>query len=389
MEGAGAGDVARAGREPVRARAAARPGQLRAPARRERRARRPAARRRPRASGAGDQPRAAGRRRRGGPRRSARSARTPRRCSSSGPPRRPAAARSAAGDPQVVELCERLDGLPLAIELAAAQMRHLTLGDLVSRLDDRLGDPGRRPAPRRRAARHPGRAPSSGATTCSPTDRGRCSSALGVFPASFDLPAVQAVAGLRPGRRHRTRSATWWRRASSCTTPAAAGTACWRRSGSSRGSGSTRPGRARGGHRAAAPARRRPDDRAGAAAGLAVGVAGRRATATTSRTSASRSTRASPAAGTATRSTSWSASARCGATRCPTPRACAGWPRCGSATSPPRDRLWLHIVEADLGLGSGDPRLMADAAAAALALAAEVDDPAGGGHRRDLPVAVG
>jgi hypothetical protein len=41
----------------------------------------------------------------------------------------------------------------------------------------------------------------------------------------------------------------------------------------------------------------------------------------------------------------------------------------------PRDRLWLHIVEADLGLGSGNPRLMGDASAAAGDLAGTVDDP--------------
>jgi hypothetical protein len=40
----------------------------------------------------------------------------------------------------------------------------------------------------------------------------------------------------------------------------------------------------------------------------------------------------------------------------------------------PRDRMWLHIVESDLGLGSGDPRLMAGGAAAALALVDTVDD---------------
>lgn len=38
----------------------------------------------------------------------------------------------------VAELCRRLDGSPLALELAAAQLRHLTLGDLLSRLDRRF-----------------------------------------------------------------------------------------------------------------------------------------------------------------------------------------------------------------------------------------------------------
>jgi predicted ATPase len=44
----------------------------------------------------------------------------------------------AAGD-----ICRRLDGLPLAIELAAVRLASMTPGDLLARLDDRF----RRPAP--------------------------------------------------------------------------------------------------------------------------------------------------------------------------------------------------------------------------------------------------
>ncbi|WP_157250943.1 ATP-binding protein [Nonomuraea typhae] len=53
--------------------------------------------------------------------------------------------------PQVVRLCRALDGLPLAIELAAAMVRALSLRQLVERLDDRfrLLSGGARTAPAR------------------------------------------------------------------------------------------------------------------------------------------------------------------------------------------------------------------------------------------------
>jgi predicted ATPase len=39
---------------------------------------------------------------------------------------------------QVAEICHRLDGLPLAIELAAARLRAMSVGELAGRLDDRF-----------------------------------------------------------------------------------------------------------------------------------------------------------------------------------------------------------------------------------------------------------
>ena len=40
--------------------------------------------------------------------------------------------------PTVIDICASLDGLPLSIELAAAQLRHLSLGELSVRLDQRF-----------------------------------------------------------------------------------------------------------------------------------------------------------------------------------------------------------------------------------------------------------
>jgi predicted ATPase/DNA-binding SARP family transcriptional activator len=54
-------------------------------------------------------------------------------------------------DDSIVDICTALDGLPLAIELAAARLRSLTPAQLVERLGDRIGllDKGTRAAPQR------------------------------------------------------------------------------------------------------------------------------------------------------------------------------------------------------------------------------------------------
>src|SRR5262249_27153130 len=59
---------------------------------------------------------------------------------------------TAENAPIIAAICARLDGLPLAIELAASRMKMLTLPALRDRLGDRLGFlPG---GPRDAAARH-------------------------------------------------------------------------------------------------------------------------------------------------------------------------------------------------------------------------------------------
>ena len=56
----------------------------------------------------------------------------------------------------IAELCRRLDGLPLAIELAAGRTRSLSPRDIAARLDERLNllsVSGRRAAARHRTLR--------------------------------------------------------------------------------------------------------------------------------------------------------------------------------------------------------------------------------------------
>ena len=91
-------------------------------------------------------------------------------------------------------LCHRLDGLPLAIELAAARVRSFTPVDLLEALDERfrllVGNS------RSRTERHQTmRATLDWSyTLCDPVEQ-RVFDRLSIFPASFDLAAARAVAG--------------------------------------------------------------------------------------------------------------------------------------------------------------------------------------------------
>jgi len=92
----------------------------------------------------------------------------------------------------VVRLCQRLDGIPLAIELAAVQLRTLPLPELVRRLDDRFavlagGQPGA--LPRHKTLRT---AIEWSHELCSPAER-RLWARLSVFAGAFSLAAAQDV----------------------------------------------------------------------------------------------------------------------------------------------------------------------------------------------------
>lgn len=102
--------------------------------------------------------------------------------------------------PAVAELCRRLDGIPLALELAAARIRVLTPAGLLDRLGDQLTTlgPGRPDAPdRQRTLR--------GAVAWSfdllSPDEQELFSRLAVFSGGFDLAALEDLhraAGLTP-----------------------------------------------------------------------------------------------------------------------------------------------------------------------------------------------
>lgn len=94
----------------------------------------------------------------------------------------------------VVEICRRLDGIPLALELAAARIRVMTATDIRRRLDDRfrlLTGGGRRAAQRHQTLQ--------GTVEWSydllSDDEKAMLRSLSVFAGSFDLTDVPAVSG--------------------------------------------------------------------------------------------------------------------------------------------------------------------------------------------------
>ncbi|HEY4609413.1 MAG TPA: hypothetical protein VIH06_09420, partial [Ilumatobacteraceae bacterium] len=94
--------------------------------------------------------------------------------------------------PLVHQICDRLDGLPLAVELAAARTRSLSLDDIVERFDDRfrLLSVGERTAePRQQTLR----SVVDWSYDLLGSDEQRVLRRLSVFVGGFDLRAAEAV----------------------------------------------------------------------------------------------------------------------------------------------------------------------------------------------------
>ncbi len=99
---------------------------------------------------------------------------------------------AVADGPEVREVCRRLDGIPLAVELAAGRLRALSAGQLLERLDDRfrlLTGGGRDALPRHRTLRL---AIGWSHELCTPQER-LLWSRLSVFAGQFELEAVEYV----------------------------------------------------------------------------------------------------------------------------------------------------------------------------------------------------
>ncbi|HEY5664332.1 MAG TPA: adenylate/guanylate cyclase domain-containing protein [Ilumatobacter sp.] len=94
----------------------------------------------------------------------------------------------------VAGVCRRLDGMPLAIELAAARVTVMTADELLAGLDDRFGLLS---GGRRRSRQRTLEATLDWSYDLLEPDQQRVFRSLGVFVGGFDLEAFSAVAALR------------------------------------------------------------------------------------------------------------------------------------------------------------------------------------------------
>jgi predicted ATPase/class 3 adenylate cyclase len=104
----------------------------------------------------------------------------------------PEFALTAENAAEVVRICRRLDGIPLALELAAARVRSLSVGEIAQRLDDRfqLLTGGSRTVVARQQTL---RALIDWSYDLLGNGERRLFRRLAVFPRGWDLPAAEAV----------------------------------------------------------------------------------------------------------------------------------------------------------------------------------------------------
>jgi non-specific serine/threonine protein kinase len=102
-------------------------------------------------------------------------------------------ALTAENTPAVAELCRRLDGIPLALELAAVRLRGMPVEEMLARLSDRFRVLGtaRTSIDRHRTLRA---AVSWSYELCTPAEQ-RLWARLSVFPGGFGRPAAEHVCG--------------------------------------------------------------------------------------------------------------------------------------------------------------------------------------------------
>ncbi|UCG98963.1 MAG: hypothetical protein JSW31_08040, partial [Burkholderiales bacterium] len=110
---------------------------------------------------------------------------------------KPAFALTEKDAPAVAELVERLEGIPLALELAAARVRVLSVADINARVQDRfkLLTGGGRTLPQRQQTL---RALVDWSYDLLGENEKCLLDRLGVFVGGFDLPAAEAVCGVDP-----------------------------------------------------------------------------------------------------------------------------------------------------------------------------------------------